>query len=105
MYYIYYIVDSSDVTCGSLYSYSGQVEHREQDGSVSIHVPCSNGKGLNAEADAGIAVEKLPNGDTVFLLPNGERELHTKEYMVSILKNKESRCVAWKLSQHILEKN
>lgn len=58
---------------------SGQIERREPDGSVQVllsDTSCSKVQGTD-----GISIEKLPNGDTVILLPTGERELHTKEYM------------------------
>lgn len=67
---------------------NGQVERRERDGSVKVVLPGGKGKVngqestfLNGLPPNEISVEKLPNGDSIILLPNGERELHTKDYM------------------------
>lgn len=64
------------------------MERRERDGSVKVVLPGGKGKVngqestfLNGLPPNEISVEKLPNGDSIILLPNGERELHTKDYM------------------------
>lgn len=67
---------------------SGQVEQREKSGSVKVLLPDAdrrrNGKEHESDLTSsanGIAVEQLPNGDSIILLPNGEKELHTRDYM------------------------
>lgn len=68
---------------------SGHVEYKDQNGSVKVLLPSTNENSkkntsstLNEPSTTEISVEKLPNGDTLILLPTGERELHTKQFMV-----------------------
>lgn len=70
--------------------YSGQIERRDPDGSVRVLLPGSDTVSSKVEGPDEISIEKLSNGDTVILLPTGERELHTKDYMVCRLKQSHS---------------
>jgi hypothetical protein len=55
----------------SIYIYSGQVEKRMSDGTVEVLFP------------DGTVAQTFINGDKILSLPNGQREIHTKEYKVN----------------------
>ncbi|XP_067648276.1 inner centromere protein A [Eurosta solidaginis] len=66
---------------------NGQTEHRYKNGIVEIHLPDNSVKITNpAERDKleewrfadGTTLVQMRNGDRILMLPNGQKEIHTK---------------------------
>lgn len=74
--------------CERRFCYSGQIERKLNDGSSEIKFPDGVVRKIRPDGTEeivyldGSVVTVQPNGDRVLLLPNGQKEIHTKEHKV-----------------------
>lgn len=73
----------------SFFHYSGQIERRSKDGTIEVTFPDGSVRIVQADGSEkwvlrdGTIAETSSNGEKILSLPNGQREIHTKDHKVN----------------------